>query len=482
MSRNSRIAVFATAGLLMVLISTAAIPQTSNPESWTLAEWISWRDKEITSILEPAISPNGEKILRLQDVVQRSSEAYKVIDPCLRDDPAFFSANPERSAALSNFVRFIIAQHWMGVTSVIAGSTKNTHALGMEITDSSYWKVAQPYVGFPDLLQNQRFLSDMSSPSTYALAQAMIDDQNRLLPPERKWITLFFKTQFITTVDDAKTYGRFLILIPNEPLGTSGTVDRWIVFGIATPEMNRSTPMRSVSMFTVYRGGADSSHTQTFFSDFMRTKDPVTDLYALTSNFVQLNDPSHNCYSCHKSSALPIHPATEYEFDSQHELAPKLKGSGTIPDIVNGRIIGYGQPDFGPIDTTGYGPCLGPVDQYRSDRFIQLATAELDVPLKSYDTIRRAMRCTNCHDNFATINYPQALRTDLDPGIFLDPKGMVHTFISKGYMPPGSTLSPLEREAVWRCLMLEYYDPNTEHGLLISWLEGDSPVYGKLSD
>ncbi|MEO7718272.1 MAG: hypothetical protein ABIY70_18885, partial [Capsulimonas sp.] len=102
------------------------------------------------------------------------------------------------------------------------------------------------------------------------------------------------------------------------------------------------------------------------------------------------------------------------------------------------------------------------------------ATRDLDLPASSYRAVRDAMKCSKCHDDFAAINYPQALRTDLDPGVILDKNGIVHSYIKQGLMPRGQHLSDVEREALWRCLMKEYYDGESQHGLLYEWLKGAS--------
>ncbi len=439
--------------------------------SWTIGQWITWRDQQISLILTPTLdAQDGTKILNRKVAYSQCLASYQTINQCLKRDPAFFTSDVARSAAMGNFIRFVTAQHWMALPATADGKAPN--ALGMEITDVEYSNYAAPYLVFPDLLKSQDFLTKMSSPTTYSDALKMILDHNESLAPEQQWIPLFYKAQFITTVDDAATYGRLLIMIPNEPFGSSETVDRWILFGIAAPDAASGPEMKSVSMFTVYRSNDDPNKTQTFFTDFMRSKDPQTGAISINSNFLLTKDPSHNCYYCHKPSIIPIHPAVEYDFDAAKKLIPRTTNVGVTPEYVNGLIMGYGKPDFIKQDTDAYGPCIGPVGRQRSDEFILSATKGLNLPVESYNKIREAMSCSQCNSHFAPINYPQALRTDLDSAAFVDKLGMLHAYIDRGIMPIRSNLSPIERQALWQCLLKEYYDPATGRGLLYEWLKG----------
>ena len=490
-NKRSVFLMFSLTLALVTAIMTAGYPQEvasgwrtqwqqNEPASWTIPQWITWRDRQIAHILEPtATDQAGTRILKLKDVISRSQDAYQVVQACEQSDPNYFQ-DPARAHALGNFVRFVTAQHWMGITATVDGMPKNTNALGMPVTDFEYSEIAKPYVELPALLRSQEFLTKMASPATYRDAIAQIAEHNQTLPDDRKWIPLFYRAQFITTVDGTKTYGRLLVFVPNEPMADGVVADKWVLFGVVTPDMNPATVIKSVSIFTVCRS---STQTTTYFTDYMRTRDTAS-RFLVTSNFTLPDNPSHNCYSCHKSSVLPIHPAVEYGFDADGHLVPKTGDVGSIPAIVNSRIASYGPPHFVPLDTQAYGPCLGPeattlfsarddtikVAGDRSDEFIRAATAGLDLPLSSYDAIRDAMRCSSCHERFAAINYPQAVRTDLDAAALIDTSGIVHTYIKEGIMPPGERLTDVEREALWRCLMKEYYDGAAQRGLLYDWL------------
>ncbi|MEO7717666.1 MAG: hypothetical protein ABIY70_15820, partial [Capsulimonas sp.] len=378
MSKNkcsSALMLILTLALVSDLVAAGATHNSSST-AWNLTQWMSWRDDQIAHILEPTFTDaSGVKIIKQKDVISRSQDAYLTIQECLQADPNYFNDDANRSHALGNFVRFVTAQHWMGVIGVVDAAAKNTHALGMPVTDVDYFRIAEPYVRFPDLLKSQDFLIKMANPATYRDALAMIEQHNKTLPDNQKWKAFFFKAQFITTVDTAKTYGRLLVVAPNQAMGASGVADQWIVFGVATPDAPANVEMKSVSIFTVYRRASDVNQTETYFSDFMRMKDATSDQYSIVSNFTLPNNPSHNCYSCHKSSVLPIHPACEYDFDTSGKLVPKTTGVGLASADVNGRISRYGQPNFSPQDTGAYGPGLGPeTNPGRSDEFLKAAT------------------------------------------------------------------------------------------------------------
>jgi hypothetical protein len=60
---------------------------------------------------------------------------------------------------------------------------------------------------------------------------------------------------------------------------------------------------------------------------------------------------------------VPIHPDVEFTFDEGGKLVPKEADIGSIPNRVNALIEYYGPPNFGFMDTEGYGPGMGPYGQ-----------------------------------------------------------------------------------------------------------------------
>jgi hypothetical protein len=441
-----------------------------DPACWTTEQWMAWRDNQIRHILEPTFKTKRERLLARDEVIDRSLAAYKFLQPILEKEPDLFSKDPARSKALGHFVDFITAQHWMGLTD---SKGNNTHALGLEIPDNSYWKYSSSEVEFPALLGSQAFLKKMASPATYREAVEMIEKQNSTLPDDRKWIVFLFRAQFILSLDQT-TFGRMLVLVPDDPAPGGGSIDKWINFAIATPDLRPAPRIRSVSVVAVHRRPDDRGASKSFLVDFMRRKNRATGLIEITPTMLLPNNPSVSCYDCHKVPVLPIRPEAELMFNRAGRLVEKTSGMGVMPEILNQRIRAYGPPDFGVLRPESYGPSLGPANRPRPDQLIKKATRGIALKPESYDRIRSAMNCAACHDRIGKLNFIQAVRSDADLERFKQ-MPMVETYIKKGWMPPGNDLSRVERRALWRCLMYEYYDPVTRTGLFAEWLKGEIP-------
>jgi hypothetical protein len=97
-------------------------------------------------------------------------------------------------------------------------------------------------------------------------------------------------------------------------------------------------------------------------------------------------------------------------FDEGGKLVPKDADIGSIPNRVNALIEYYGPPNFGFMDTEGYGPEMGPygqpaglamgpemspVSRRRAEDLIPRATQGLNIAPQSYNAIRYAMNCKN---------------------------------------------------------------------------------------
>jgi Bacterial extracellular solute-binding protein len=181
--------------------------------------------------------------------------------------------------------------------------------------------VPHPEAGLAWLMRSQDFLTKISHPSTYKDAVNMIEANNQSLPKPQKWIVLPFKAQFILSADHT-TYGRLLILVPNLTAANGDKLDQWILFSIATPEMDPNIEIHNVSIIAIRR----DTHTGpgiTYMSypvDFLRQEDPQSDQINIVPTMLLAKNPSKNCYECHKTGVLPIHPNVEYTFDTGGKL------------------------------------------------------------------------------------------------------------------------------------------------------------------
>lgn len=476
--------------LLIVGIATLSFLRTTSgstqddPTKWTLEQWKSWRDSKIADILTPTPVPNStENLIDRERVIDKCAEVNQILSPILQNDPEFFRKDPELNKAMSNFVAFVRAQ------SLMFPNNNSKHHLGMSVTDEEYWAAAKDNLIFPDLLKSQNFLKLMADPSTYAQAVAAIEHHNATLPDGQKWIYLPFEAQFIKSIRDeghGRTYGRLLVLVPRTPTDDGGTLDRWFLFSLATPDQPVAGDIRPVSLISVRNPPPGATgvtpRQKVFFMDFIRERVPESQDIQLTPSVLSPGHVSKNCFDCHKSAILPIKPRFEFEFVNG-QMVKKAENDGVVATIAN-RFISlyrkkYSLPDWGFLDPEAYGPSMGPDGRVRTDEFIRMASGDLNLPASSYDNVRIAMDCASCHQDFAPLNYLTAVRTNRDVNSFRRGEGIVQTYLEEGWMPPGFGLTALERKALWRCLIAEYFDLKTQSGILVNWLKGIDPNENK---
>ena len=437
-----------------------------DPSHWTAPQWITWRDTEIRKILLPEFDANGERVLLRLRVVTESAAAYSFVAPMLNDP--MFLADAGRAKALGNFVKFVST---VGRINAQSEPGVFTNLLAMSLTDKDYFHAASKWVSFPDLLKSQLFLNCLSKPSSYPAAVEMIERQNHNLPLDDRWIVQPFRAQFVKSVDET-TYGRLLVLVPNLKLADGRVLDRWIMFALATPETPENIVVRSVSVIAVLHDPMKPGVNQGFLCDFMRDRDPSTGEIRINSNHLVKNSASKNCYDCHKTAVLPIHPKNLYSFSSAGKLEAQPEVQNSTLNQLNAMIFQYGKTNYSFLDAENFGPTIGTVGPNRSDEFISEATNDAPIPFESIARVKAAMNCAKCHSDFARINYPLAVRSDQEARSFESKKALVRTTIELGIMPPKNDLNDKERHALWRCLSKEYLDLNTQKGTFIDWLKG----------
>lgn len=436
------------------------------PDAWTVEQWAAWRNAEIRQILTPTVDEHGVSVLTRNAVIQRCVPAFMVLVPELAK-LGFEEQHPE----LRNFARFVRAQAAMahydeqGVFD---------HGLGYDITDREYWRRSAADIQLPALLRNEEFLKDMSAPATYKAAMDLIDEQNRALPEDRKWIVMEYRSRFLRSAEHA-TYGRLLIVVPNTPSRDGGAVDRWIQFAISvpdsTPELPHRAEVKSVSVVAVHRDGPDSTRPLAYMADFIRETDRKSGQIELAPSMLTVQNLSKNCYECHKSPVLPIHPKTQYRFDAAGSLVTLALSDSPVTDALNSKIAAYGNCEMAYLNTSAFGPGVGASGIPRSDEFIRRANPGKTMSADSVRRIRAGMECGRCHDAVATLNYPETIQGNTAWVSFEQKKGLAQTYVEEGWMPPKNTLTPDERIALWRALRKEYFDPQGPSGTLVDWLK-----------
>jgi hypothetical protein len=482
----SKARLLGTSIALMALASSAATSQTATPPACPgdLGSWIKWRDDQIALVLAPtAAAPSGEKVINPDDLHATALRSFSFLDSCIRANPPAFAKGSAIMASLDAFHGFVSAVGLMAITE----NGKTTHQLGLKISDRDYVEYSKPFLQFPARMMQQDFLKAMDSPGGYQAAMKMIDDRNNdAADKNNQWIALPFRAQFITTIDTLhRTYGRLLVFVPNEPAPDGGRLDKWVLWGIVTPDMDQATEMHNVSIFAVH---TDTSglHRTTYFGDFWRTRN-ADGTIDVSSSFLRELDPSGNCYQCHKSSILPFHPKAEYKFGLDGKLVEKSAGDQLLGPALNGIVGSYGPPDFGPMplpnadannrlmDVLNYGPPLGPADRVRSDAFITACVPGSTPSSDSIQNVRNAMQCDGCHtadpSGLGRLNYLLAVRSIRDvTKTFERMESPIATFVKEGWMPPGNHLTPAERSTLAACALKEYYDNQTTSGIFVDWL------------
>lgn len=430
--------------------------------------WRAWRDAQITDLLTPTRTLDGRPYLDGTVVARKSKMIYDMLNACAELVPGILDASGELGPVLGNLLVFTEAEQRV---------LDPDHLFAMSIPDLDYIDKIRESITLPPLLRSEPFLNAVSNPDTYQVAYDMIMESNRDRPEQDKWIPFLYKSRFLTTPDESGTYGRFFVFVPGE-------TDKWIQFGIVTPDM---LPRRvnNLSITALRKIGQELPKTQTHIVDYWRkyhdvqSSDGVESRITLSTK-VEAGMGTENCAACHKTPVLGIHPLEEYEFGPGGKLVVKTDGAGNIPKRLNALIPDYGPPYYaGWLDPDAYGPALGPVGRERNNAFMRRCTRPWNLDGPSQARVRSAMACASCHNSrfLGAINYPQATYTTIDGALVHPETGtlmpLVPAYIEEGWMPPGAALDQDEREALADCLMLEYLDLTAIDGLLVEWLKGE---------
>jgi cytochrome c len=191
---------------------------------------------------------------------------------------------------------------------------------------------------------------------------------------------------------------------------------------------------------------------------------------------------------------IGIHPESVYEFVGTGPTLVRAADQEAGPKTLNQRLrAGYNGPtqatgaDDWFADPESFGPGLGPNSKgrwpRRSPAFMKACTSAQRLDEQAIARVQSRMDCAECHQpgGRGQLNFPMATQltkaTQLKDGAW---PNLVYAYVSKGLMPPNQpALDPAEREALFECLMQEYYDPRRKSGVLVDWLNNrpapDSP-------
>ncbi|MEO7340576.1 MAG: hypothetical protein ABI073_06840 [Luteolibacter sp.] len=459
-------------------------------ENWALSQWVNWRDSNIKNLLTPTDPEDKPSVVNREKVIQKAAEAYSGVAPILQANPQYFRNDPQLQSNMGNFISFIRSQSVM---------SDPKHQLGFTVSDQEYWNQISSKMVFPEFLRNKQFLHLMSDAATYEKGIEMLKEYVATLPVAEQWQILPFEAQFIKSIQDGppspnqthgRTYGRMIVMVPNEPLPDGGKMDRWILYSLALPNLSDNAQpdegtIRAVSMIAVQRPpeSAQGQPLKTYFMDFIREENQTTN--EITMVPTAMENHSKNCYDCHKSAVLAIRPAAELHFVNGQIARKALLPDEPVTSFLKKTIIRYkryGIPDWGYLEPATYGPSLGPeINRTNNKEYFTNITQDLNLSSASVDRVMAAMDCSRCHEDFAPINYLQAVPSNRDIGsTFRLGQSMIQTNIERGWMPPPSPLIiPLtnpERVALFRCLTREYCDLSAGTGILVDWLKGKGPL------
>ena len=266
---------------------------------------------------------------------------------------------------------------------------------------------------FPDLLKTQEFLQAVGDPATYKAAVEIIERHNLNVPNERKWTVLLFKGQFIKSVDQT-TYGRMLVLVPNVPAPNAELIDKWIMYAILTPDqmprphVRRPVPQaKSVSLVAIHRNPKTPRHTKAYLVDFMRAD---VDTINITPTAYLPQVSARIAMSATKPRSSQFDLKSNMRLTAVDALSRKHPVSAT-PRRHLIDSFGAWPACVHPSGAQGVWSKPGPEECLNAPiEFIRTAAAELPLSPESFERIKSAMKCEECHDAFAPINYPLAVR------------------------------------------------------------------------
>ena len=485
------------------------------------ADWAKWRRDRVDGLL--ALSQDaGEPEAQLDNdrVMQRASDIVDDLQACRGH------GFPPPTASWPNFMKFVDAHHNANWMRVPEGSV-HPNQFGHKDDDLAYLKAARPQLTVPCLLQTPAFLKNVSSPKTYRAAMAMIEEHNRGKSVEgcpndgTRWTTLIYRSQFLTTPDEAQTYGRFFVLVPSS---SATGYDQWIQFGIWLPEDRKRYGERidNMSVVAVARGNPFSDQRFDAMADWWRVPKDADPAAGLELKFRREVPPheTDNCVRCHKTGVNGIRPAAVYAFkgDDLVKVADKKLLDRLVPAPPPG---GKAMHEAGPADVVAalahymneeknretyvrppkfeihagdtiaspvnYGPPFGPDADLdappRTPKVLNACTAPHGLTEASVRKVIQHMSCAQCHSGatdapglqLGMLNFPLATEKRT---LVLGGKNpnLIRARILSGSMPldPATQLpvdlTQRERRALYDCLSQEYFDPARKQGTFVDWL------------
>ncbi len=364
-------------------------------------------------------------------------------DPCDKWNDLLRSENAELQA-LSTTAEMPVVRCHARIKEFVENAHQHLvqgHHLGMKVSDAEYFAANKALTAVPEVFRSKEFLTLVSDVRRLDEAKEYLRTVNRGMPADRQMIFLSFRSRHLGTPDAPSAMGRLLVIVPGNP-------ERWVQFGWG--ELGQM--VRNISVVAVRRSGDGSAaRTNVYFQDHYRTFQDDGSITIQSRHELGLQpDP---CVNCHKGGVLPIFP------ESGSVSASELP----ILEATNQRVQATMPSAFGGYWNT-VGPGLGATDELRqmahSEGFFRRCVPAALAPRISEvaPKLRAAMRCATCHREHqaGSLNYP------------FDEK-LTRSFVLGGRMPPGADLDPIERQALYDCLITDFFASETA-GVLKAWL------------
>jgi len=318
------------------------------------------------------------------------------------------------------------------------------HGLGMPVTDAEYFASTSVMSSVPTVFASPEFLEAASRDDGFESAKVLLRTLNERLPDEGKVLFFSFRSQHLGTPDNGGAMARLLVVVPGNP-------ERWVQFGSGRP----GEKVRNVSVVAVQTDSAGKKNT--YFQDHYRTFQDDGSITLASRH--DLGEGSAPCIHCHKSGVLPIFP----------EPGSVPSAEEAVLAQVNGRAVASMGSAFGGYWNPGAsGPGLGAARVVRRDDAFfgrcvppELLAARPDITTR----LDSAMRCAGCHAEGAlgALNHP--FNTTL-----------LRSYILSGRMPPVDAPPADERQALYQCLLLDFFDVQPDApGVLKAWLSSKGP-------
>lgn len=400
--RNLRIAIFTTLMILTEIINAEDCPQNT-------PEWVAWHQAKISLLKSDR---NFLALKPIASTLQRC-KIPKVYRECL--------------SPLRKFSSKVFDVHKPG------------RSLGLSLSDQDYidYLKKNKLGTLPEDFLTSDFLSQFELDTLDDLDFQSIVGNIKVLGKKNGFNQVFafpYSSKFIPSVDPAKTFGRFFILLENDTQVIISQINIFTETGKAPS---------SISVIHI-----DKNRGKAYFHDLYRVRDKKK---IKVVSRLQANRRLEDCTSCHKSAFIPIKPAKSFNYELHGDDLSEA-------NLIMRRYRSIKQA-FKPSASDE--PSLGVLDASRCSK------------VSSED--RLSLQCQDCHNhkNGNALTFPSGLDIQLPKRTSLVKEWMLHT----RDMPPWFHEKPIDfAQNIFQCIIDDFYGNEVQKGRLFEYLENKSCI------